>query len=213
MGQFSSQPTGLPDVSMQHLNGNLLCAIDVETTGLRVRHHEIWQIAILPLGPDIRPLKQYVPFYQNLKVQCPENIDPDALEVSKTRFADMQLRALDPFDAADLLETWFERLKLPIKKKILPLAQNWVFDREFIREWLGIETFDYIFHHRARDAMVAALFMNDLADHKNIHVPYPIVSLKELGYRLHVKNEKPHDALQDCITTAEVYRKMLVAHV
>ena len=46
---------------MIHLNGNILCAVDVETTGLEVGFHEIWQIAVLPLDSNIKPNKDILP--------------------------------------------------------------------------------------------------------------------------------------------------------
>lgn len=57
--------------SMQHLNGNLLCCIDTETTGLISGTHDIWQIAVLPLDENIQPLKGVFPFYMDIKIKDP----------------------------------------------------------------------------------------------------------------------------------------------
>jgi hypothetical protein len=46
-----------------HLNGHLLAAIDLETTGTRPGYHEIIQIACVPLDSDIKPLAGATPFY------------------------------------------------------------------------------------------------------------------------------------------------------
>lgn len=198
---------------MQHLNGNLLVAVDCETTGFIPGHNCMWQIAILPLDSNIKPYKGIIPFYVDMQVKRPENIDPEAIKLSRGAFAQRQQRALDPWTAADMFDEWFERLGLPMYKKLYPLAQNWPFDREFIIDWLGRETFFQFFGPHYRDTMTAALYCNDCADFRSERVPNPKVSLSYLCSIYKVKNLKAHDALQDCITTAEVYRRMLLSSV
>lgn len=200
-----------PHSSMIHLNGNLLCAVDVETTGVDPLKHDIWQVAILPLDTNIKPLKGVMPFYMDMKLKNPDNVDYKALSIGKANLADLQLRAIDPWKAVDLFIEWFERLKLPERKKIAPLASNWLFDRDFLIEWIGRSSFDHYFHFHYRDTQASALYMNDRADQHIDRVPHPKVGLSYLSSLYKVKNLKAHDALQDCITTAEVYRLMLRA--
>ncbi len=193
---------------LRHLNGNCLCAIDVETTGLTPGHHEIYQVALLPLDPDLKPMK-IIPFYQDLQILYPDRIDKKAVKMNRTVFAQKQQRAMDPFTAADLLDTWMERLELPIYKRICPLAQNWPFDRSFLIEWLGKKSFEHLFSPWYRDTMVVSQFHSDLMDLHGEHIVFPEHNLAYLGQKLSIKNQKPHDALQDCVTTAEVYRRLL----
>ena len=197
---------------MLHLKGAIMCAVDVETTGLEPGFHEVWQVAILPLDSDIKPLRGVLPFYVNLKINYPERIEPRAIG-NRQAFAQLQRRSLDPFDAADLLDTWFSRLKLPIYKKICPLAQNWPFDRAFIREWLGPENFEYLFSPHYRDTMVAAIWDSDLSNFRGEKILFTQYNLAFLCSRTEVHNDKPHDSLQDAIATAKVYRKMLLRSV
>lgn len=196
--------------SLIHLNGNILAAVDVETTGFIAGFHDIWQVAVLPLDSEIRPAPT-TPFYVDIKIKRPENVDPKAIKLNRTDFYQRQLRAYDPFDAADMFDEWVQALKLPFHKGICPLASNWTFDKSFIVEWLGHETYNQLFSPWVRDTMVAATFENDIADRRGDKIEYPKVGLSSLSGRLKVKNEKAHDALQDCITTAEVYRRMILA--
>ena len=205
-------PSKNPDRSMHHLNGNLLCSIDCETTGLLAGIHDIWQIAVVPLGPDIRPIRTIQPFYLNIKPSRPENIDPKAIDISRLAFATAMQSALDSYVAADLFDEWFERLKLPIWKKIIPLGHNWLFDRGFILDWLGPETFDQLIGFPHRDTMVALAFFNDALDFQNEPIRFPKYSLKAMCSWMKITNEKPHDALHDAIATAEVYRRLLSLH-
>ena len=199
--------------AMRHLNGNLLVAVDTETTGFVPGHHDIWQIAVLPLDSKIKPYKGIMPFYVDMQVKRPENIEKEAVKLSKGEFAKRQQRALDPWTAADMFDEWFENLGLPMYKKLVPLAQNWPFDREFITDWLGRETFFQLFHPHYRDTMTAALFYNDCCDFKNERITVPKVNLSYLCTVFEVKNLKAHDALQDCITTAEIYRRLILRAV
>ncbi len=196
---------------MTHMNHNLLCAVDVETTGFDPKRHEIIQICVLPLDSNIQPLKEYMPFYIDLKPNRVENIDPEAIEINKSRLAKLILAGLDQDCAVDLFYNWFQKLNLGQKKKIVPLAHNWPFDRSFIINWLGHTMFDECFHFHYRDTMANTLYCNDRADFNNEKCPYPKHGLKYLATTLGVDYEehKLHDAMADCIVTAEVYRRLM----
>lgn len=193
---------------MLHLNGNLLCAIDVETTGTDPTKHDIVQICILPLDSQIKPHKTIIPFYMEMQPRQPDNIDWSAMAIN--RMSKIMLNGIEAYRAADLLEEWFEKLKLGNHKRISPLAQNWVFDKAFIENWLGPKMFSYIFDGRYRDTMPAALYANDKAFFMGESYPYQKVNLAFLASTLKVEQDRAHDAMSDCATTAEVYRRMLM---
>ncbi len=196
--------------SMQHLNGHILCAIDTETTGIRPSFHDIWQVAVLPLDANIKPLKGVLPFCMDLKVKYPERVDRAAIKLPIEEFVRRQQHAVEPFTCADLFDEWFDRLELPMYKKIVPLAQNWPFDREFLKEWIGQESFEQAFYPVYRDTMVTAAFDSDLCDFRSEKVLFSKQSLSYICQKLDVTNDKAHDALQDCIATAECYRRMIL---
>jgi DNA polymerase III epsilon subunit-like protein len=193
-----------------HLNGNILCAVDVETTGLQAGYHDIAQICILPLNEQYLPSREIIPFNMNLSPKRPENADQEALKKCKLKLADLILEGMDPHRAADLFEEWFEKLKLPGGKKIAPLAHNWPFDRGYLIDWLGPKNFEDRFYHRYRDPMVIGNFCNDLADLRGEQYFYQKLELPYLVSLLHVEAPgRLHDALNDCVAVAEVYKRML----
>jgi len=196
---------------MIHLNNNLLTAIDVETTGLDPTIHEIIQICALPLDHELNPHKHFRPFYTYLAPQNPEGADPRATDVNRVKLAEIVLSGLDPGQAADLFLGWFEKLQLGWNKRLVPLAHNWPFDRDFLKTWLGAKTFEYIFDPRYRDTMTAASFMNDRADWHSEAFPYPKVNLSYLAKCLGVDHEGAHDAMTDCSVTRECYKRLLLA--
>ncbi len=197
-----------------NLNGNLLCAVDVETTGLNPEKHDIIEIAVLPLDNDFKPQKQsLVPwFHMTMKPRRPENIDLDALEVNRSKLVEICNNALDADRVADLFMEWFEKLNLGIEKRISPLAHNWIFDVTMIRNWIGPLSTELIFDGRYRDTMAFALSQNDCAEQRGTLCPYPKVNLKYLASTLKVDSPDAHNALPDCRITAEIYTKMIRAH-
>lgn len=54
-----------------HLNGHIMAAVDVETTGLRPRYHDVIQVAVVPLNSDFKPLEGALPFYGEMQPRHP----------------------------------------------------------------------------------------------------------------------------------------------
>lgn len=203
--------------TVRHFNGNIICVVDVETTGLDPKINEIWQIAVLPLNANYDPLKEVegpnglrkvIPFYTNMRIFNKDNIDKKAIG-NREAWIKIQATAFDPYDTADLLVDWFERLSLGPNKRLFPLAQNWPFDRSFLIEWLGTKTFELLFSPRYRDTMACAAFQSDKQGFNNEKVTLAQYNLSYLCHHAQYTNPKPHDALQDCIATAKVYKTFL----
>lgn len=198
---------------MIHLNGNLLCAVDIETTGLDVNKHEIYEIAILPLDSLMRPRTDILPFDTTMQPINKENIDWEGMKKSNNQEKVVKActNGIDPFNAAEFLLEWFHKLKLPERKKIVPLAHNWAgIDKLFIQQWLGPLTFDLIFHFHYRDTMTTALYLNDRADKQVEQIPFPKVGLQYLVSSLKIETDgRAHTAIDDCVTTAKVYERLL----
>jgi DNA polymerase III epsilon subunit-like protein len=192
---------------MIHLNGNILCVFDCETTGTDPYKHDIWQICCMPL--DFKLKSTGTPFEVLLKPRNVENRDPSA--ITKKNFNRALLTGMDYEIASSLFIEWVERLNLGFKKRIVPLAHNWPFDRGFIIEWLGQETVDFYMDSRYRDTMVISSFIADVCDHNAERVPFPKVNLRAVCRNLGVEwdDGSAHDAVYDAFKTAEVYRKLI----
>ena len=195
--------------SLVHLNGNLMAAIDFETTGLEPGYHEIIQVAVVPLNSDLLPNPEIRPFYHNIAPKHPQRAAKGALQINGHDLADLMLNAPSSEKVADLLVEWFEALDLPATKKLVPLAHNWVFEKTFGQAWLGSELFGHMFHFLPRDGMALALAIKDRAAFASEPDPFDKVSLNQLCKKLHVVNENPHDALGDAIAEAKVYRALV----
>ncbi len=194
---------------MVHLNGSLLAAIDLETTGLQAGYHEPIQIAVVPLNSDIRPLEDIRPFYMTIKPNFPERQDR-AGYVHGLPMDQLVLHAPDAGRVQDMLVEWWEKLELPIGKTLVPLAHNWAFECKFLNSWLGVDLTSTLFSGHARDAMLYALSLNDKATFMGIPQPFNRVGLGSICQKFKIHNPHPHDALCDAIAEAECYREMLM---
>ncbi len=201
--------------SMRHWNGNQVCVIDTETTGLDPNWHEIVQLCILPLDSNFDTRKDVPPFYLNFKPDTPDHADPEALRINGLKLAELAISGIDKEKARDLLIDWVKKLKLPsttygTMKKIIPLGQNYSFDLSFIKAWLGVDEYNDIFDYHYRDTMVAALYLNDRAGMHAEKVPYSKVSLRYLASTMKIPYDRGHDALGDCLITAQVYKRLVM---
>lgn len=192
-----------------HLNGNLMAAVDLETTGTRAGYHEPIQIAVVPLDSDLRPLDGVNPFYTNIKPLFPERAEAGAGRVHGLNLDELVKHAPEPGRVADLLYEWWERLDLPFEKTLVPLAHNWAFESSFLKAWLGVDLAQKLFHSHARDSMLYALSINDKAVFAGESVPFARVGLTSMCKKFGVINANPHDALCDSLAEAEVYRALL----
>lgn len=196
-----------------HLNGDIFCAVDTETTGPDPQLHSIIEICILPLNGDYSMNKTVLPFNTLMQPIQGKLIEHEALAKNKIDLASVYLNSLDAYKVADLLVEWFERLQMNVGKRIVPIAHNWPFDRAFLIEWLGIKTFELLFSFNYRDSMALAGSINDRADMNNQKIPFPKYGLSYLAKQFNIENPDPHRALGDCYTTAAVYKQLLMSAI
>ncbi len=208
-----------------HLNGNLLGIIDTETTGTVPGFNDIIEFCCIIIGPDLKPAKGITnPFSMEIQPKRLENISLEALRVQgkdlddvvkeklckdRKRLVKIATTGCDADDAADYFGKWWDKLRLAPGKRIMPIAHNWVFDRGFIIDWLGINAFEYYFDPRYRDTMGMALYDNDCADWRGEMFDYPKTHLSYLCNSLGVERLRAHTALDDAVATMNAYRKLV----
>lgn len=203
-------------IGMQYWNGNQVCAIDCETTGLDPQWHEICQIAIVPLMHDfsMRKSEGIYPLVLKLKPNHPETVDPKAMTVNKQDLHDLLENGIDQEVAKVILREWTDKLGLPftpsgVRKRIIPLGHNYDFDKSFIQAWLGQAEYDELFDYEIRDTKRVVAYINDRASMRGEDIPFPHTKLTRVAFRLGVDATNAHDALQDCLITANVYRRLM----
>lgn len=207
-GDFYRQTT------LIHLNGNLLCSIDIKSTGLDSTKHEIYELGILPVDSFLHRRRDRMPLDLLIRPNYPDKIDWKLLE--KNRLRSQIEKALvqgHPHHVAmQLFYRWIEDLELPQRKQIAPIGYNYSNESRFLRQWIGDLNYNVIFDDsNLRDARVFARILNDLADIRGAPFPFRKVRLSYLAYHLNVYTDYGQDrsALHDAAITCDVYREML----
>lgn len=195
-----------------HLNNNLLCAIEVKTTGPNPRNHDILQIAVLPLDATWKPNRNYLPFVTDIRPRFIENIS-DKPDFKRPILSEIILRGLTYGEAADLFDEWFNKLDLPLHKKIAPVSHNWFHVGRFIEEWVGFEHFKHYFDHRYRDLACTMLTFNDHHNYFGENLTYNKITLKHACTMYCIDSEGPHDAIFDASCIAEAYKRVIARTV
>ena len=201
--------------SLSHLNGNLLCGIDIETTGLDHELHDIYEIAIIPVTQEFK--RDQTRKWLNLVIQPPrpENIQWDGMHRIKSahRVKAALESGLNTTTAMDILEHWFQLQNLG-SKRIAPIGHSYAFESRFLRSWLGNINYESKFaDYEIRDTMSIARFMNDMCDFRGeLSFDYPKANLTYLASTLKIEHDygHAHTALADAATTIDVYRHQMI---
>lgn len=192
---------------MLEMGGHLLCAVDTETTGLRSGYHEITQIAIQPLDSDFNFI--YEPLQLELAPEFPSRAAPEAIQKTGVDLDYHVNCCPSQTTGADLFLRWVERLNLGLGKRLIPLAHNWSFDKNFIVEWLGEETYNIHFSRAHRDSFVIAAFINDMHNAQGLDAPFKSLQLESLCKKFGIKLDNAHSALPDARASAKLYKCLL----
>lgn len=206
----------MPTQSLVHVNNNIICAMDIETTGRDPERHEIIHIACVPLDNNLEIRRDLPIFEAKIAPKRLDTIELDALDVSKSRLQDIIDTGIDSMAASDLFESYFERLRLPKDKRIIPLGHNIAaFDLAFLRSWLGYTSFACCFNGLTRDTLQVANYINDVCDFHGNPTPFPKLRLADVAHVLNIDTSrfKAHDPVCDAYLAALVYKKLLFHEV
>jgi len=192
--------------------GNKMVVFDCETTGLDPINFDLIQLAAIVLRTDYTPDKDIPPFYLMIrpaKFQYGDkylsDIEP-AMKVNKLSLTKIMESGFEAGKAAALFEEWWQ---LSGGQPLDPLCQNYPFDSAFVRSWLGPVSYSHYFSRYYRDTYVASRFLTDMAEYAGCANPFPTgFSLSKLAKQLKIDVVRAHDAFNDCITTAEVYKRL-----
>lgn len=197
-------------LSFEHINYNLLCAISIETSGDDPFYHDVVQICIMPIDVHCKRMKAIDPFFIDLQPKHLDRIDENTMSVTREKILFNSKHGLNWITGAEILEEWFDKLLLPNKKQILPLAYQWHKIVPYLYNWLGKNTFNYIFSDYARDVQSDALFANDYHYLHIENVPYVLCDFSYLCNLAKVErqNRSNKDSMTECLALIDLYRSM-----
>lgn len=198
--------------ALPQFHGNLICAIDIETTGADVKLHDIIQLAVVPLDHNYEPLTTIPAFTSYMRPLRPENADPEATRVHNI---DLDSLAVAP-TAERVIDRWIEwvnRIELAFDRRLIMLAHNSAFEHRFLIKLLGDKLYYTLFNANTRDSLTLALGINDMAVQQGKAPPFERCNMGWLCNHFGIDNPKAHDAYHDAIACAKLYQALLKVDV
>lgn len=192
-----------------HLNNNILCAMRTRISGPIPRYHDLVEICILPINSQWKPSTCIVPFSVKIQPKRKENIDYKSCPLSKEAILNICETGMDAYVAADRFDEWMTKLNLNSEKKIVLLCHDWVLDREFIIDWLGVESFNQFIDNRVRDIGIISLYANDKADFHAEPALYAKTHFSYIANSVGIQGMRSKDCMEESLTLIEIYKRML----
>lgn len=181
---------------------------DIETTGLDSHAHDVIELSLYRLGATGEEAQKTWCF----KPLTPDTIDLEALRINGHKLDDLlhktregRERYLDPSSSIVDVENWLADDGFPAEKRFL-IGQNVGFDKDRLEQlWIKCNAKgSFPFGRRIMDTMQIELFFDFCKG--QFAEGY---SLKNLGKKYGVKNEKAHSAAADTKATKEVFEKQV----
>lgn len=140
----------------------------------------------------------------------PEEPNRAEYNISNTYLMDCCERGIDPYEAAEFFETWFDRLEMWGTKNLMVLSHNWAAKRDFIKQWLQPTAFKKIFNSEYRDTQAIGLYFNDFDDRRNELCRFPKVKLSYMAamQKLEYAPRLP-TVIDECQACIDLYRSLL----
>lgn len=193
---------------MTHVNMNLLCAIELLTTGIDPNVHDICEVALIPLNNRIQIADEVPPLCIQM---VPWNVEPGKkYRLKRDTLLQYAQNGVPPTTGASIFEAWFDDLPFTRRNhKIMPLAYNWPMKRLFIEKWLGHHHCRKFFHLQYRDILSTGIYLNDRDTFRNEFPKHPKVTLAYLGNCREVEVDERTDPMEKCLAIAEIYKRMV----
>lgn len=199
---------------MKNLNDNILCAVDIATTGLLPFFHDVIEISIVPMH-GLKPDKTLMPFNMYIQPRRPENLTQPTRQLRNTVLRQHLAGATDPYTAMTVFEQWYERLQLRPNKRIVPLSFAWHTKAPFLMDWMCSsddgDPYFYDHFHKIdhRDLLTIMGYWNDFAHCKSEHFPFTKQRLHFVAQKMGVQWVRPSTTLSRCFTMIESYQKLM----
>lgn len=168
-----------------------LAFIDIETTGLSLTKNEIIEIGCVITSPLLEKIEE---FEIKIKPERIEEADPVAIKINRYNEEDWK-------DALPLKEALL--IFLAKVKDCIMVGHNVSFDVSFLEysfNKLGMT--NSLHYHRLDTVSIAWAKLHKEPDLEHF-------SLRELGERFEIRNEKAHSALPDARATFLLYKKLM----
>lgn len=186
-----------------------MCSIVVDTVSAE-RNSEVLEIAIVPLDFQLEIHDTFPIFNITMKPDDLASVDRSYCRQDKSLLAKILMQGPSKDLGLDLLEDWFEKMKLRKKKRIIPLVYNWPLVREKLIQWMGYQHFLDIFAEDFRDILSAAHILNDRAGVRRQDVMFSKQTMRWIMTAVKIPvAEQGGSALGDCRDLGTCYKRLI----
>lgn len=179
------------------LNGNVMCSVAIRTTGKDPKKDDIYQICILPLDRNYKPVIGAM-FDKYIQVR-PENVSK--IGIVENVFAKKHSVVWD------MIDEWAEHTMK--KGQIIPLVYDWPSVQQFMTGFISEPGMEILVCDKARDLKAVALYLNDLHEADEKVVPFSKTTLRYILNNCECSLDPKYNAVEQAIKMAQAYKKML----
>jgi len=176
-----------------HTSPETYISVDVETAGPFPARYALLSIGACTVNEHPNT------FYVELKPDRPDSL-AEAMAISQLSLEQLAQKGLDPKEAMQRFADWLDEQVFPGQRPIFVAfnaAFDWMFINDYFFRYLGRNPFG----HSALD--IKSYFMG------HAEVTWNQTSMRQVGPRYLGKHQLAHNALQDTLDQAEIFRRML----
>lgn len=207
-----------------HIENNVLCVIEIKTSGPKPYFHDIVDLAILPVDGRFQPSKVFKPFHVISYPKRPKNIVVGAgNNISRENLVRVLETGMMPDIATTLFHSWFTEMKLAKNGKLIPVAFNWSATLPFLEDWLGWSCdtqkpvmYDYYFCEGVyRDVIAINGYLQDMAWFNSVNLPFHFNETRKslIMKIMEVEPSYAEGTYAACIDTANIFKAYQALHL
>lgn len=190
----------------EHVNCNLICAIDIRVGGTDPMTCDMLEICVLPLSHSFKVSSDFGLFHTKIQPSWP--VDRKLAGISNEVMPEY-LSAPDSVLALELFETWFLQLGLPKHKKIMPLTWDWGFTQPYLKIWMTGRNYGDFIHESVRDCLPLLNYVNDRQSLMGEEVKFKHPTFGQLTTRTDVELIERNSVLANAKALSDAYRYIL----
>lgn len=190
----------------QHVNSNVICAIDIRVGGKDPLTSDLLEICLIPVNHSYKKHAHFIPF--NLRAKPGFPVGREA-KLNAQEVEEWQQLPFDSVDTGDLFIDWVERLDLPRHKQIIPLCWSWHPMIPWLTHWLGEYNFKYIFSSEYRDIQSVVNYINDKDDYCGRSIKYKIHKFRQAIKDAKVELFDKNSLMSNCMAVIDLYSVLL----
>lgn len=190
----------------EHVNNNLICAIDIRVGGTDPMTSDLLEICVLPLNHSFKVSVDFGLFHTKIQPAWP--VDRKVSGLGKEALVE-HTSAPDSVLALEMFERWFFELNLPKHKKIMPLVWDWSHVFPYLKIWMPGSNFGDFIHESVRECLPLLNYVNDRQSLMGQEVTFKHPTFGQLCARSGVEHIERNSVLSNCKALSDAYRHIL----